>query len=558
MESNNHSEATLKQFDDLMQAVERPSERVVASFKCSPGFSLETLDAALLRHFQLDVGCEPLACVIESTEIGGVELEVIRRSMALCLELMQAGGFPIFDMPLVNCVNAGDSDGLKRFEIQMQWVYGATSAMYQSAVSGALKISLALGAECAPDFPQKAQEWLNGNVVLPIRQALRFSPSTLPILREVHRCGIPYEHLGRGVFRLGWGSNGRLHYRSASSGDAALSIQLVQNKEVTANVLRKAGLPSPEHIRVATVTEAQDAAKRLGYPVVVKPLDRDRGEGVTVDIYDSAELERAFSAAATMVKGQPLLVERQIPGICYRLFIVQGELLYAVERLPVGVTGDGVQTVSELIADAVASRDALPPWKHKPGPVLDTGVANFLEKCDISLSDVPENGSVVALRRIESMALGGMPIDVTEQVHPHNIEIAVLAARVLGLDVAGVDLMTEDISVPWNQSGAVINEVNFAPTIGTGPASAPYLKGYVKRLVPGDGKIPVELCSSSTDAVKKLDIERMRGNNWVFLTPTQVMRSDSSVINVPLSSMAGRLRALLSRDSIDGVLVSLS
>lgn len=552
MESNGQAQAQLKEFDDLLLAVARPTERVVASFKCSPDFDINLLDAALLRYFKLDIGDEWLV-----DAEGCVESEAMRRALVLCLDLMQAGGFPIFDMPLMSCVNAA-GEGVKKFELQMQWVFGATPEIYQRAVSNALKITLALGVKHDPAFPRHAQERLNRTVVLPIQQTLRFSPSTLPILREMHRCDIPYEHLGRGVFRLGWGSRGRLHYRSASSGDAALSLQLVQNKEVTANVLRQAGLPSPDHFRVTTIAEAQSAAAHLGFPVVLKPLDRDRGEGVVVDIYDRDDLQRAFSATTALVGGAALLVERQVPGVCHRLFVVGDDLLYGIKRSPVSVTGDGTSAISELIAQAEASRSCLPPWRRRPGPVLDEEVANFLRKSGFSGSDTPADGEVIPLRRIESMALGGVSIDVTRDVHPDNIELAVLAARALGLEVAGIDLMTEDISVAWHQNGAIINEVNFAPTLGTGPTSQPYLYPYVSKLVAGNGKIPVELCSGLEDAVKRLELERVRGQRWVFLTPTQAVKSDSSSLHIPLTSMASRLRALLSRDSVDGILISLT
>lgn len=317
--------------------------------------------------------------------------------------------------------------------------------------------------------------------------------STYHILRACHDAGIPVCHVAGSVFQLGWGARGRRIDRSICDGDQFIAARLTHNKTMTAQLLRRVGLPAAEHIAISDPASARKAAEVLGWPVVVKPADGERGEGVSVDV-SPAGLTAAYDNALKSSPGRRVLVERQVQGVCHRLFIVEGKLLYAVRRLPLGLYGDGIQTITDLATKAADDAALRPPWTREPTPELDSLAMAELARQGLAGSDVPAAGAFVSLRRIETTAWGGVDEDVTAVVHPENIRIAEAAARVNGLAVAGIDIISPDIAEPWHANGAIINEVNFAPLLGEGPISRTHVAVYVERLMGGgDGRIPVEV-----------------------------------------------------------------
>jgi D-alanine-D-alanine ligase-like ATP-grasp enzyme len=315
--------------------------------------------------------------------------------------------------------------------------------------------------------------------------------STFEVLQVAHRLSIPYRPLAGGVFQLGWGRHARLIHRSTTDHDSAIGLHLTRDKHLTAQMLRQAGLPAPEHQPVSSLAQAQTWAQRIGYPVVVKPSDMERGEGVAVDVTE-AGLEAAFQSAQKISPSKSVLIERQVPGVCHRLFITQGQLLYAVKRLPMGVYGDGTSSIGELAQAAHAAQMQRPPWMRSGVSSLHPLPLAFLQQQGWSATDVPAAGQFVALRRIESTAWGGVDEDVTHTVHPDNVSAAVRAAQLLRLEVAGVDLISTDITQAWHSNGAVINEVNYAPLLGGGEISRSHIASYLSRMLKNQGKIPIK------------------------------------------------------------------
>lgn len=260
---------------------------------------------------------------------------------------------------------------------------------------------------------------------------------------------------------------------------------------MTALILRTAALPAPVHFLVGDEAAAQRAAVHLGWPLVVKPADRERSEGVTVSVKDTEKLLVAFRLAARL--SQRVLVEREVPGICYRLMVANGRFLYAVRRLPKAVFGDGCQSVAALIDKAAAEAMKLPSWKRGKAITLDEQCREALAVQGKAPDSIPEAGERVALRMIESEEWGGDVQDATDLVHPDNAEVAVRVAGVLRLTNAGVDIITPDISRPWYENGAIINEVNFALHFGVTTAARDRMPLFIRDLVGGDGRIPVEV-----------------------------------------------------------------
>jgi cyanophycin synthetase len=342
----------------------------------------------------------------------------------------------------------------------------------------------------------------------PLKSKVPGGKSTFQVMRVAHQMQIPFMHLGGGVYQLGWGKHLELIDRSATLADAAMGARVAQDKAVSALFLRRAGLPVGDHQLVKTQADALAAAQRLGWPVVVKPADRERGEGVTVHVRDDKALHSAFALAQQMSKSGRMLVEKHVEGVCHRLFVAHGKLLYAVKRWPRSVFGDGVHTVDALIAQAQAIENERAPWLREPAYPRDELTWQALQIQGLDWASVPAAGRRVHLRDIESTQWGGWDEEVTDQLHPDNLAIALQAAQLLGLSVAGVDVISQDITVPWHQNGAIINEVNHAPLLGGGEISRRYIPEFLRGLMHGDGRIPVEVFVGGAQARQRA-LDRM-------------------------------------------------
>lgn len=316
------------------------------------------------------------------------------------------------------------------------------------------------------------------------------TPSTMALLRAAHAQGMAWQHEGQGVFQLGWGRHGVHLVGSRLDSDSALGIRVAGHKLLAAQWLRRAGLPASQHQMVSTLDHAAHAARLLGWPVVLKPVNRDRGEGVSVQVGDGVSLRAAFAHA---VRYSPqVLVEKQAPGVCHRLLVVRGQVLYAVKRLPVAVQGDGASTARQLIAAAHAHWRGQPPWRRPPPLLEDAQAQASLQQAGLSLDATVPSGQWAPLRLIESTADGGRDEDVMACLHPDNVALAIRAAALFGLEMAGVDVISTDISVPWHANEAIVNEVNASPTLGASQMSLDAMPVLLARLVPGDGRITVE------------------------------------------------------------------
>jgi cyanophycin synthetase len=342
----------------------------------------------------------------------------------------------------------------------------------------------------------------------PLKSKVPGGKSTFQVMRVAHQMQIPFMHLGGGVYQLGWGKHLQLIDRSATLADAAMGARVAQDKAVSALFLRRAGLPVGDHQLVKTQADALAAAQRLGWPVVVKPADRERGEGVTVHVRDDAALHAAFALGQQASKSGRILVEKHVEGVCHRLFVAHGKLLYAVKRWPRSVFGDGVHTVDALIAQAQAIENERAPWLREPPYPRDDLALQALQQQGLDWASVPAAGCRVHLRDIESTQWGGWDEEVTHQLHPDNLAIALRAAQLLGLSVAGVDVISQDITEPWHQNGAIINEVNHAPLLGGGEISRRYIPEFLCGLMQGDGRIPVEVFVGGAQAQQRA-LDRM-------------------------------------------------
>lgn len=311
-----------------------------------------------------------------------------------------------------------------------------------------------------------------------------------------HKLGVPFSHLGMGIMQLGYGARAQTTHRSACRNDSAIGARACSDKFFTALLLRQTGLPAPLHELVSTEEQALKVANTFGWPVVIKPADRERGEGVTVSVDGPDALTKAFRTARNL--SNRILVEKQVPGLCHRIFVAGGRLVFATGRQPKSVVGDGMKTIRELVDEANHKQVNIPPWRRKKIFPLDELAIACLSNAGLSPESIPRDGQRVVLRPIENTEWGGISEDATTRIHPENVRLALRAANVLGLSVAGVDLMTVDIARPWYENQAVIIEMNFKPYL-SGDLKKDMLHPYIVGLVSEGGRIPIHAVIGTAD-----------------------------------------------------------
>lgn len=488
------------------------------------------------------------------------------RCLLLIRSLLQAGNIPAFDIGSVLRLRQNKKNP-SRWEVlaSVAFIEHIPEACYALVTDAAVKIVHRVwGRPITPQHIAKIYNILEQQVLDPLKKMEIPGKSRIPLLRVAHQMNIPFSHLGAGIYQLGWGSKARLMDRSTTQMDSAIGSRLAQNKFWSANLLRTAGLPAPVQGAATTQQEALQVARQIGWPVVVKPADLDRGEGVTIGIKNDESLTAAFRKAIALSKDKLAVIEREVPGICHRIFVVAGELLYAIKRIPKSVMGNGKQTVAELIQKANASEQKLPPWlRSKPFPD-DVEAVEALTAAGFNLDSVPAEGELAPLRHIESTQWGGIgdryPVnEVTGQLHPANLDIALRAAELFNLDVAGIDIISPDISKPWHENGAVINEVNFSPLLGGSIISRKYIPEFLKRYIQGDGRIPVDVIvggKAAMNIAQKRQKELVNSGTKCFLTNHELTLTASfDEMPFPFISLYRRCRALLMNRQVGAVVL---
>ncbi|HJP66202.1 MAG TPA: cyanophycin synthetase, partial [Actinomycetota bacterium] len=244
----------------------------------------------------------------------------------------------------------------------------------------------------------------------------------------------------------------------------ALAVDLAGDKKLTTQLLAHAGLPVPRSEIVHSEEEAVAVATRIGFPVVTKPIDGNHGRGVGLDLGDEESVRQGFARAAAEARRKAVLVESYVTGNDYRVLVIDGHMVAVAQRVPAHVIGDGQHTVRDLVETTnLDPRRGLGHEKVLTKIKLDEEAGRVLARQGYTLDSVPEQDAFVKLASTGNMSTGGISIDRTWEAHEENVEIAEEAARVIGLDVAGIDFLTPDISQPVRETGGAIVEVNAAP-----------------------------------------------------------------------------------------------
>ena len=292
---------------------------------------------------------------------------------------------------------------------------------------------------------------------------VRLGPSTGSIVQAAVARGIPYRRLTEGsLVQFGWGSKQRRIQAAETDLTSAVAEAIAQDKELTKTLLRAAGVPVPLGRAVTDADDAWLAAREIGGLVVVKPRDGNQGKGVAVKLRTEEDVRRAYNVAAEF--SDDILVERYLPGHDYRMLVIGDKLIAAARREPPLVIGNGKHSIRELVEKVNA--DPRRGTGHATSLTkirFDEIAIATLEKQGFSAESVPPKGKRVILRNNANLSTGGTATDVTDDVHPEVAERAIAAARNIGLDICGVDVVCESVLEPLEaQSGGIV-ECNAAP-----------------------------------------------------------------------------------------------
>lgn len=289
-------------------------------------------------------------------------------------------------------------------------------------------------------------------------------PSTETIVREAETRGIPWMQLQtRAMIQLGYGIYQKRIQASLSSLTGILGVELACDKEGTKQILRESGVPVPRGTVIDYLDELEEAIRHVGgYPIVIKPLDGNHGRGITINISSWEMAEEAYDAARAVSRG--VIVERFYQGRDHRVLVINGKVVAVAERVPAHVVGDGHSTIQALID--LTNQDPRRGEGHDnllTRIEVDRTTWQLLEQKGYTLETVLPRGEVCYLRATANLSTGGIAIDRTDEIHPHNVWLAERIAKIVGLDIAGIDVVTSDISRPLREVDGVIVEVNAAP-----------------------------------------------------------------------------------------------
>lgn len=357
-------------------------------------------------------------------------------------------------------------------------------------------------------------------------------PTTAALVQAAERRGIPVMRLNdQSLIQLGLGSRQKRIRASITADTSQIAVDIAGDKDLTKRLLDEAALPVPRGGVFRDAEAALAETKRLGWPLVIKPLDANHGRGVTTGICDEAAFRAAFDHA--MRHGRRVIVEQQLPGHDHRILVIGGKVAAVAERLHAHVVGDGRSTIAELI-DRV-NQDPRRGTGHEnmlTRIVPDAAMAALLARTGCDLSTVPAPGQSVQLRDTANLSTGGTAVDRTGDIHPLNRLIAEQAAAAISLDVCGIDFLSPDITRPVSETGGGIVEVNAAP-------------GFRMHLDPSSGQ-PRDVAEPVIDALfprgrrSRIPIFAITGTNGKSTTVRMVERILSNHgLNVGMTTTSG-------------------
>ncbi len=325
------------------------------------------------------------------------------------------------------------------------------------AAKAAVRIAHALIFEEEYDMDEDIQR------LREIREDTRLGPSTGCIVDEAAKRGIPYIRLNKhSLVQLGYGVHQKRIRATIASTTGNIAVDIACDKEETKNLLGAAEIPVPKGDVVRTEEGLKDAIDRIGYPCVIKPIDGNHGKGNTTNITDWEMALKAFAAAKEY--GRSVIIEKYITGFDFRILVINYKFICAALRTPASVVGDGKNTIQYLLDEV--NKDPRRGYGHEKvltQITIDQFTQKMLDEKGYTLETVPAKGELVLLKPTANLSTGGTSTDVTDEVHPANIMMCERIAKIIGLDICGIDIMATDLRTPVKENGGAILEVNAAP-----------------------------------------------------------------------------------------------
>jgi cyanophycin synthetase len=315
--------------------------------------------------------------------------------------------------------------------------------------------------EIDPDF-----DWDDELTTFVLRaQKREFGPSTGSLVQAAEERDIPWIRLNNySLVQFGHGKYQQRIQATITSETRHIAVEISCDKEDTHNLLSDLGLPVPLQRIVYSPREAIRAANRIGFPVVVKPLDANHGRGVTINLTEDEQIEAAFEEAREKGNSRSILVESYVSGFDHRMLVVDKQLVAVAKRVPGHVVGNGKQTISELIEEINSDpRRGIGHEKVLTNLEFDKQANRLMKDAGVTADSVLPQGDILYLRSTANLSTGGTAIDMTDVVHPDNKDMAERAIKAVGLDVGGVDFLIDDITRSYKDIGGAIVEVNAAP-----------------------------------------------------------------------------------------------
>lgn len=333
--------------------------------------------------------------------------------------------------------------------------YEAKAGIYTA--KAAVRIAEALIAGEPYDLEKDIQD------LREIREDERLGPSTGSIVDEAIKRKIPYIRLNRhSLVQLGYGKNQKRVQATVASTTSSIAVEIACDKEETKNLLEAAEIPVPRGRIIYDEVDLQAAIDKIGYPIVLKPVNGNHGKGATTNVKTWEDAVIALEAAKKY--GRSVICEKFITGRDFRLLVINYKFVAAALRTPAAVIGDGKHTIQELIDNV--NQDPRRGYGHEKvltSIKVDDFTMDILNKKEYTLSTVLADKEELWLKPTANLSTGGTATDVTDFVHPTNIFMAERIARIIGLDICGIDIMAPDLSVPITENGGAVLEVNAAP-----------------------------------------------------------------------------------------------
>ena len=296
-----------------------------------------------------------------------------------------------------------------------------------------------------------------------IREDTRLGPSTGSIVEEAVRRGIPFIRLNQqSLVQLGYGVHQKRIRATIASTTSSIAVDIAGDKEETKNLLSAAEVPVPKGIILYADESVQRAIDAIGYPFVIKPVNGNHGKGATTNITSFEQAEKALEAARQY--GRNVICEKYITGFDFRVLVINYKFICAALRTPAAVRGDGEHTIRWLIDET--NKDPRRGYGHEK-VLTQIKVDNFTQKIldekGYSLDTIPGKNELVLVKPTANLSTGGTSTDVTDEVHPANVFLAERIAKIIGLDICGIDIMASDLKKPLTETGGAVLEVNAAP-----------------------------------------------------------------------------------------------